>query len=87
MLLRSYSGSEFICESSSLSYAIRLINIADGKHTGNKNFPDDCPLVQCGCPLKRNADTIQDGYIVFFTAGNQSTFFSRNIFSADDKRE
>ena len=81
------SPLELICQCSSLYTAISFINGTRVQNTGNKNFTNHLPLQKSRTALNGNADTIHNGHIVFFAAGNQCTFLPCNILPSNNQRE
>ena len=83
----SHTPLELICQCSSLYTAISFINGTRVQNTGNKNFTNHLPLQKSRTALNGNADTIHNGHIVFFAAGNQCTFLPCNNLTSNNQRE
>ena len=81
--------SELVCQCRGLGNALSLVDIADRKDTGNKNFTNNRPLVQRGSALKGDANTVEYGGVVFLAAADQSALFAEELIllAADYKTE
>lgn len=58
------------------------MDIARLQHARHQHFSYHGPFVQSGRAFHGDAHSIQHGQILFFTAGDESTFFAGNVFSS-----
>ena len=85
--LNGLSYSKFLSKHFSLSASVCLVNVSCLENTGNKYLAYHFPFQQCSGTLNGNPYAVHYIHVVFFAAGNQSTFFASYILTSYNHRE